>query len=108
MIKYEYNLLLQFGFCNVSLINRNLKVTFADFLSREVKDKEFETTMRRSNSPVSTLWKTDTQSNFFNSSLGTMIKKPNNEVTEALMQKTQALRFMSMDMSSAARLVHNK
>ena len=103
MIKYDYNLLLQFGFANVSLINKNLKVVFADFLTREVKEKEFETTMRRSNSPVSTIWKTDTQSEFFKSSLGTMIKKPNHEVTEALMQKTQALKWMSMDMSSAAR-----
>ena len=104
MIKYEYNLLLQFGFANVRLVNRNLKVDFADFLTREVKEKEFETTMRRSNSPVSTLWKTNTQSEFFKSSLGTMIKKPNNEVSEALMQKTQALKWMSMDMSSAARI----
>ncbi len=85
MIKYEHNLFLQFGFANVSLINRNLKVVFADFLTREIKEKEFETTMRRSNSPVSTIWKTDTQSEFFKSSLGTMIKKPNNEVTDALM-----------------------
>jgi hypothetical protein len=103
MIKYEYNLLLQFGFANISMVNRNLKVTFAEFLTREVKEKEFETTMRRSNSPVSTTWTTNTQSEFFKSSLGSLIKKPNHEVTEALMQKTQALKLMSMDMSSATR-----
>ena len=103
MIKFENNLLLQFGFANVSFVNRNLKTVFADFLTREIKDKEFETTMRRSNSPVSTVWKTNTQSEFFKSSLGTMIKKPNNEVSEALMQKTQALKWMSMDMSSTVR-----
>lgn len=72
----------------MSFVNRNLKVLFADFLTREINEKEFETTMRRSNSPVSTIWKTNTQSEFYKSTLGTMIKKPNNEVSEALMQKT--------------------
>lgn len=103
LIKYDRNILLQFGFANVSFVNRGLKVQFADHMSRELKDKEFETTMRRSNSPVSTTWRTNTQSEFFKSALGTMIRKPNAEVNHALMQKTQALRLMSLDMSSAAK-----
>jgi len=35
--------------------------------------------------------------------MGTMIRKPNNEVNQALAQKTMALRLMSLDMSSACR-----
>jgi len=33
-----------------------------------------------------------------------MIRKPNAEINGALAQKTQALRLMSLDMSSAARM----
>jgi len=36
------------------------------------------------------------------SKMGNIVSKPNRHVTEALSQKTQALKLMSMDMSSAA------
>lgn len=108
LIKFDHNISLQFGFANINFVNKNMKVLFADFLTREVKDKEFETTMRRSNSPVSTTWRTNTQSEFFKSALGTMIQKPNSQVNEALAQKTQALRLMSLDMSSAAKVSSHK
>ena len=77
MLKYDHNLCLQFGFANISFVNKNMKVTFAPYLTSEVKGKDFETTMRRSNSPVAETWRTNTQSEFFKSSLGTLIKKPN-------------------------------
>jgi len=104
MIKYDNNLMLQFGFCNISFIDKNMKVTFAPYLNHELKDKDFETTMRRSNSPVGQTWRTNTQSDFQKSCLGTMIKKPNQEVNQALNTKTEALKWMSMDMSSAAKM----
>jgi len=37
-----------------------------------------------------------------------MIKKPNGAVTNALAQKTQALKLMSMDMSSSAAFQQKK
>lgn len=104
LIKYDKNISLQFGFANVQFINRNLKTYFADYMSRELSDKEFENRMKRMNSPVSSLWKTDTRSEFAKSTLGTLIKKPNAQVTEALMQKTQALKLMSLDMSSSTKM----
>lgn len=103
LIKLDYHIMLAFGFANISFVNKSMKCHFADYLSKQVKDKEFETTMRRSNSPVSTTWRTNTQQEFFKSSMGTMIRKPNAEVNNALAQKTTALRMMSLDMSSAAR-----
>jgi len=103
LIKLDYHIQLAFGFANVSFTNRNMKVHFADYLTKQVKDKDFETTMRRSNSPVSTTWRTNTQQEFYKSAMGTMIRKPNQEVNQALAQKTHALRMMSLDMSSAAR-----
>lgn len=52
LLKFDNNIALQFGFCNISFVDKNMKVNFAPYLSQEVKDKDFEVTMRRSNSPV--------------------------------------------------------
>lgn len=99
---HDKDITLQFGFCVVQMRDRNLKVIFADYLTKDVTASEFEGKMKRMTSPVSTLWKTNNDQMFKSSALGTMIKKPNKGVTEALAQKTQALKLMSMDMSSSA------
>ena len=74
---HDRDITLQFGFAVVRMINRNLSVTFANHLTKDLTDSEFETKMRRMNSPVAELWKTNTDSMFRQSALGTMIKKPN-------------------------------
>lgn len=61
LIKYDRNISLQLGFANVQFVNRNLKTYFADYMSKELSEKEFENRMRRMNSPVAELWKTNTQ-----------------------------------------------
>jgi len=43
-------------------------------MTQEVKEKEIETTMRRSTASVSQAWRTNTQENFFRSSLGSLIR----------------------------------
>ena len=53
LIKFDNNLILQFGFCNIKIVNKAVKVLFSPYLTHEVKDKEFETTMRRSTAAVS-------------------------------------------------------
>jgi hypothetical protein len=103
MLKFDHNIVLQFGFANINFVNKAVKVVFAPYLTTEVKDKDFEQNMRRSTAAVSQTWRTNTRENFFRSSLGTMIRNPNQEVNEALMRKTEALKWMSMDMSSAAK-----
>lgn len=105
---HDQDITLQMGFAAIRFHNKNLQVIFADYLTKEVSGPEFETTMRRMNSPVSSLWKTNTEKMFRQSALGTMIKKPNPAVTEALAQKTQALKLMSMDMSSSAAFQKQK
>jgi len=60
LIKHDHNISLQFGFANVQFSNRNLRTYFADHMTKDLTDKEFETRMRRMNSPVSELWKTNT------------------------------------------------
>lgn len=77
-------------------------------MTKNVTASDFETSMRRMNSPVSTLWRTNTDNMFRKSELGTMIKKPNAAVVDALAQKTQALKLMSMDMSSSAAFANKR
>ena len=81
---HDKDISLQFGFACVTFYQKNLKVHFADYLSKEVSGSQFETTMRRMNSPVSSMWRTNTSKMFQQSALGTMIKKPNAAVTNAL------------------------
>jgi hypothetical protein len=61
--------------------------------------------MRRTKvmSPVKSLWTTNAEAMFAQSNLGKLVQKPNQHVTDAMHQKTMALKLMSMDMSSAAK-----
>jgi len=38
--------------------SKNLKVVFADYLTKEVGDAQFENSMRRMNNSVSSMWRT--------------------------------------------------
>ena len=59
--------------------------------------------MKRSVTPVSTLWRTSYTATFANSTLGTLIQKPNPDVVQTLNEKTHALQLMSLDLSSSAK-----
>lgn len=102
LVRQDKDISLQFGFCNMRFTNRGLKVIFAAYLGTEISNSDFETKMRRTNSPVATMWKTNTQAMFNASAMGNLVSKPNRHVTGALNQKTMALKLMSMDMSSSA------
>ena len=47
LIKYDKNIDLAFGFCNVRFTNRNLSTVFLDDLSRTVANSQFENQMIR-------------------------------------------------------------
>lgn len=57
MLKFDHNIVLQFGFANINFVNKAVKVVFAPYLTTEVKDKDFEQNMRRSTAAVSQTWK---------------------------------------------------
>lgn len=103
LIKYDKNIDLAFGFANVRFTGRNLKTTFAPELNTSVGSAGFEDKMVRQKSPVSTLWTTSYNKTWASSNLGTLVKKPNNVVTETLDEKTRALKIMSLDLSSSGR-----
>jgi hypothetical protein len=58
LVKYGINLDLQFGFCCIKIVNRNMKVTFSPSFIERVAHMHFENQMKRSVTPVSTIWKT--------------------------------------------------
>lgn len=103
LIKYDKNIDLAFGFCNVRITGRNLKVAFENGLTKSIGSAQFEESMVRQKSPVSTLWRTSYGESWANSTLGSLVKKPNKTVTQTLNEKTAALKIMSLDLSSSGR-----
>ena len=81
LIKYDRNIDLAFGFCNVRFTNRNLKSCFLSDLNRTVGAAKFEEQMVRQKSPVSTLWTSKYDEKWQRSTLGSLVKKPNNVVS---------------------------
>jgi monomeric isocitrate dehydrogenase len=90
LIRQDKDVSLQMGFANLRFTNRTLKVHFADYLSRELANKDMEKTMRRMNSPVATMWTTNTSDVFRKSAMGNLVQKPNRHVHEAMMQKNSS------------------
>ena len=103
LIRYDKDLDLAFGFANVRITNKSLATTFRDGLAKEVAAPAFEQQMIRQKSPVSTLWRTSYGDTWAKSTLGSLVKKPNKDVAATLDEKTQALKIMSLDLSSAGR-----
>jgi len=103
LVKLDKNLNIAFGFCNVRLNNRRLHTVFLDELSQSVGHASFEDKMIRQKSPVSTLWTTTYGDKWATSTLGSLVKKPNNVLTQTLNEKTMALKVMSLDMSSSGK-----
>ena len=103
LVKMDKNIDLAFGFANVRFTHRKLDVVFLPSLSKTIGAPEFEHQMVRQTSPVSTRWTTTYGEKWMNSTLGSMIKKPNNSLVNALNDKTKALRLMSLDLSSSGR-----
>lgn len=105
LIKHDKNLDVAFGFCNVRFTNRNLTTAFLQDLSKTVANPKFEDQMVRQKSPVSTLWRSTYDDRWAKSTLGSLVKKPNNVVTQCLNDKTHALKLMSLDLNSSAKFV---
>ncbi len=80
LVKFNRDIVLQFGFACMSIIGRSLKTQFAHNFTESLVDKQFENTMKRSTTPVSHTWKSSYTKTFAKSTLGTLISKPNHEV----------------------------
>lgn len=104
LIKYNRDLNLNFGFARVSIVDRGLKVVFAKDFKVSCVDKQIEEKMKRSTSAVSNAWKSSYTKTFAQSTLGTLLSKPNGEVVKTMNEKTQALKLMSLDLSSSGKM----
>jgi len=58
LIKYDKNVDLAMGFCNIRMLGKTLTSVFRDDLSMEIGAATFEHKMIRQKSPVSTIWNT--------------------------------------------------
>ena len=103
LIKYNRDLRLDFGFARVAIVNRGLKITFSNDYKSTCQDKTIETQMKRAITPVSQTWKSSYTKTFAQSTLGTLLAKPNHEVVRTLNDKTLALKMMSLDLSSSGK-----
>ena len=104
LVKYGKNIDLPFGFCNIRIISKKMTVTWSEPFVASCQHKGFEQNMKRSTSSVSTAWKTSYTKTFAQSTLGSLIQKPNPAVVQTLNDKTMALKMMSLDMSSSSRV----
>ena len=73
LTKYGQTLDIAFGFCNIKIKNKDLRSFFSPCMSSSLTDKTFESQMKRSVTPVSTIWKTSYTKTFAQSTLGTLI-----------------------------------
>merc|ERR1719454_2288533 len=58
LIKYDKNVDLAMGFCNIRMVGKTLSSVFREDLSMEIGAATFEHKMIRQKSPVSTIWNT--------------------------------------------------
>jgi hypothetical protein len=77
LVKHDRDVDLAWGFSNVRCTHRNLTTVFSGDLSRTIGNAQFENQMIRQKSPVSTLWTTSYNQTWANSTLGSLVKKPN-------------------------------
>lgn len=103
LVKNDRDVDLAWGFANVRCTHRNLSTVFSADLTKTLGNAQFENQMIRQRSPVSTLWTTSYNQTWANSTLGSLVKKPNETVTNTLNEKTAALKIMSLDLSSSGR-----
>lgn len=101
LIKQDKDINLAFGFCNVRFTARSMRTVFLKELNQEIAAPTFENNMIRQRSPVNTIWTETYQDKWARSTLGCLLKKPNVNVQKAMAEKTEALRLMSLDMSSS-------
>ena len=57
LVRFNRDLVLQFGFCNVNIINKSLTVTFNSQFKEAIVNKGFQSNMQRGTTPISNIWK---------------------------------------------------
>mmetsp|Transcript_33508 Transcript_33508/g.39014 ORF Transcript_33508/g.39014 Transcript_33508/m.39014 type:complete len:300 (+) Transcript_33508:36-935(+) len=108
LTRLGYDLRINFGFCCLSINDRNLTVKYNETFSSSLNKSNFETKLRKSDQKTGDHWRTSFQEKWMNSTLGTLLKKPPQEKIETLAEKTLALKIMSLDMNTAEKTINSR
>jgi len=100
-----HSLNIDFGFCNVKIVNRNLTYSYRKTFGSELNQTSFESKLKKSEANTSTFWQNTMQDKWASSGLSQLWKQPDPEQVQTLSEKTLALKIMSLDLNSAEKTV---
>jgi len=98
-----HDLVIDFGFCTLKIIDKNLSYTFKSDFVTNVNDTKFEHKIKKSETPTDNFWKTSSKDKWAKSTLSGLFQKPNAEKVQTLAEKTLALKIMSLDLNTTEK-----
>jgi nucleoid DNA-binding protein len=98
-----YNLDIDFGFCKVKIVNRNLTYTYKQDFSQTLNETNFESKIKKAETSTASYWQTSMQDKWTASNLSQLFKQPDAEKVNVLAEKTLALKIMSLDLNSTEK-----
>jgi len=100
-----HSLDIDFGFCRVKIVNRNLTYSYGKNFSQGLNQTSFESKLKKSEVNTSTFWQNTMQEKWATSNLSQLWKQPDADKVQTLSEKTLALKIMSLDLNSAEKTV---
>lgn len=101
-------LLLDFSFVKIQITNGDLKYDYCQSFANNLNKKEFESKMRQSDTPTADHWGTSYESKWKASSMSKILKPANANKAQESMEKTLALKIMSLDFNTAEATNYSK
>lgn len=103
-----YGLNIDLHFVNIRVQDRDLRHSFNANFTQNLNNKNFEFKMRRSDQPTAQHWTTSYESKWAQSSLNTLLRRPNSNQVRTFYEKALALKIMSLDLSTAEHTTYSK
>jgi len=100
-----HSLDINFGFCRVKIVNRNLSYNYLKNFAQGLNQTSFESKLKKSEVNTSNFWQSTMQEKWATSNLSQLWKQPEPEKVQALSEKTLALKIMSLDLNSAEKTI---
>jgi len=98
-----HNLNIDFGFCRVTITNRNLSYSYKQDFSQTLNQTSFESKIKKAEVSTSSHWTNTMKDKWAQSNMSTLFKQPSPEKVQTLNEKTLALKIMSLDLNSAEK-----
>ncbi|EGR30965.1 hypothetical protein IMG5_120280, partial [Ichthyophthirius multifiliis] len=90
-----YSLVIDLQFVKIMVQQYNLKYQYRQDIIEQLNRKQYELKLRKSDTPSSEHWTTTYQQKWGQSSLNTLLKRPNSRQVRDYYEKTLALKIMS-------------